>query len=151
MPFELTMKVHSQMGDATEAGIRKVIDETARAIVDSMKASMRESKSGRLYRRKFKNFAGSVPHFAAVKTTSFLHQASAPGESPAVDTADLWRSIGVTDSGDLSRTISVTVPYARALEFGSAKFGPRPYMGPAFERFKTKFREDLRNVFARTT
>jgi HK97 gp10 family phage protein len=69
-----------------------------------------------------------------------VHQASAPGEPPAVDTGRLRSSIGHDETQILGETISVrvgtNVDYATPLEYGSYKVKPRPFMRPALEEAK---------------
>jgi HK97 gp10 family phage protein len=65
------------------------------------------------------------------------HQASAPGDAPAVDTGRLRASIthdGPHVTGDTIRgEWGTNVEYAAALEYGTRHIAPRPYMRPAEE------------------
>ena len=66
------------------------------------------------------------------------HQASAPGEPPAVDLGDLRRSIGREQVEDTWR-VGTGLARAAALEFGhrykdGRVLAPRPYMRPAVKR-----------------
>jgi HK97 gp10 family phage protein len=57
------------------------------------------------------------------------HQASAPGEAPASDTGTLVQSITVEVNAEkLSVTVNAGAAHAPALEFGTDKIEPRPYM-----------------------
>lgn len=71
------------------------------------------------------------------------HQASAPGEPPAVDTGRLRNSIamkGPTWEGDaVTGEVGTNVEYAARLEFGGTdsrgvRIAARPYMRPALEQ-----------------
>jgi len=66
------------------------------------------------------------------------HRASAPGESPAVDTGFLIGSIGIevdTEEGHrVVGKISASAPYAKHLEFGTRDMSARPFMAPALGR-----------------
>lgn len=53
------------------------------------------------------------------------HQASAPGEPPAVDTGALRSSIGHEVIGDVLR-VGSALDYSAYLEFGTPKMEPRP-------------------------
>jgi HK97 gp10 family phage protein len=84
-------------------------------------------KTGRLYRRR-----------------SVTHQASAPGEPPASDTGNLVRGITVEiDSQKLTARVASTAEYASALEFGTPKMEPRPYMRVALENKRKEVAEIL--------
>lgn len=60
------------------------------------------------------------------------HQASAPGEAPADWTGELVAS-GFTryNRSKLFGEVVFSAPYARALEFGTERMEPRPYIRPA--------------------
>lgn len=55
---------------------------------------------------------------------------SSPGGVPGIDTGALKNSISVTETGTLSRSISVGVEYGLPLEFGTTKMAARPFMLP---------------------
>lgn len=97
-------------------------------------------------KRRLSRFGGGMP--------------SAPGESPAMLSGDLWRSIRTrvirrkkSARGDKVR-VSTDLPQAPALEFGMTKgvrlrkkgggstslrtMAPRPFMRPALEEVKTQ-------------
>lgn len=71
------------------------------------------------------------------KKASPLHQASAPGESPANDTGNLLGSISVVQNEDqggvLSSAVVVRATYANALEYGTRKMAERPFVQPTAE------------------
>jgi HK97 gp10 family phage protein len=73
------------------------------------------------------------------------HVASAPGESPAVDTGFLTNSIQVEVDG-LQGVVGTNAEYAMHLEFGTVKMEPRPYFGPAFEDAKPEFERGLQEL-----
>jgi hypothetical protein len=82
-------------------------------------------KTGRKYRRR-------DPKTGRVR----VHQASAPGESPATDFGTLWGSVQVTPFvNPLVGEITVGAHYADYLESGAprAHIAPRPYIKPAIE------------------
>lgn len=103
----------------------RVVAETALGIEARIKTGMTEPKSGRTY--------GS-------------HVASAPGESPAIDTGLLVNSIQ-TEIDGLSATVGTNAEQATALEFGSTHTAPRPFMQPAFDDAEPKFKKALSEVF----
>jgi len=93
-------------------------NEIRNTIITSMQ---KEQKTGRIYR----------------KSKNVEHQASAPGEPPAVDTGELLRSV-MFDVHKFAVEIGVAGggPYAEPLEFGTKKMEPRPFIDPAVEKHK---------------
>lgn len=66
--------------------------------------------------------------------TRSYHQASAPGQAPAVDTGALLNSI-TTEAvqGALEATVSTSIEYAPHLEYGTVHMGARPAWTPEAE------------------
>lgn len=90
-----------------------------------VKASMAEPKSGRMY--------GD-------------HQASAPGESPAIDIGHLAASVQASEESALAWEVAVNADYGIYLEYGTVHMAPRPYMAPMAEALRGPFISDMRNV-----
>lgn len=115
--------------DSMIAGIQgkasKLVRRTAFAIEADIKTSMRGPKTGRIYG---------------------THQASAPGESPAIDTGALINSISTHIEDRLTATVSETSEYAPHLEFGTTTMAPRPHMSPAFEHARNGFQRDVQKL-----
>lgn len=88
-----------------EAAIGRFVAKGAGHIEGRLKASMTEPKSGRLY--------GD-------------HRASAPGESPAVDSGNLIGSIVQIFPSTLEALIGTPVEYAVYLETGTSRMAQRP-------------------------
>lgn len=88
-----------------DAAIERFVVKGAAYIEGELKASMAEPKSGRMY--------GS-------------HRASAPGESPAVDTSNLTGSIQQIFPSTLEAKIGTPVEYALYLETGTDRMAARP-------------------------
>ena len=76
------------------------------------------------------------------------HRASAPGETPAVDTGVLVNSINtqLVSSSDTEAIAEVGtgVEYAEFLEFGTSKMEARPFMRPAFDNNEAKIKDTIR-------
>lgn len=72
------------------------------------------------------------------KRGSRTHTASSPGNAPAVDTGRLRQSISIDDSqlSSLKIRVGTNVEYGPPLEYGSRNIAPRPFIRPAFERWK---------------
>jgi HK97 gp10 family phage protein len=106
-----------------------LVTATAFRIEANAKGSMSGPKSGRIYPRKGRK-----------------HQASAPGEAPAIDTGALVNSIEVIKNSELSATVGSNMEYAAILEFGGVRMAPRPWLGPAFESVRDQFQAGMREL-----
>jgi len=61
-----------------------------------------------------------------------VHQASAPGEPPAGDIGTLQNSITLRiDAAKLNVYVNAGARYAAALEYGTVRMEPRPFLRPA--------------------
>lgn len=94
-----------------------IVQKTALEVEKDAKASMSGAKHGRVYPR-----GDGKPH-----------QASAPGEAPAIDTGHLVNSIQAARTGQGSAVVTAYSDYAAALEFGTRKMAARPFFKPAAE------------------
>jgi hypothetical protein len=105
----------NQIGAEMRGALSRELDEAILAIATEAKLSMRESKSGRVYGK---------------------HQASAPGEAPAIDTSALVNSIDVAAPGEFVRVVGTNQEQGAALEFGRADghFSERPFLRPAAKK-----------------
>lgn len=81
------------------------------------------------------------------KTT---HTASRKGEAPANDTGNLQRSIKVmgvkgAGGGTWIAAVTVTAPYAAALEYGTrdGSIDARPFMAPSMNELKDEISRDI--------
>lgn len=119
--------IRSEMGD--------VIAAAALSIEGAAKASMTEPKTGKEYKRGTKT-----------------HRASAPGQSPAIDTGALANSIlADTTKADSALYAEVTAgtEYAEPLELGTGRMAPRPFMTPAAEAERPKLEKAAKSAVAR--
>jgi len=103
----------------------KITEKTALRIEETAKTSMAGQKSGRMYG---------------------AHQASAPGESPAIDTSNLANSIGTEAMGGASHMVYAGTEYALSLEFGSPRVAPRPFLGPAASQEEPEFLREMADL-----
>lgn len=110
-----------------KAAMRGVIrgTEDVRTEADSL---MNESpRSGRVYTRR-----------------GVSHRASAPGEPPAPDTGRLRQSLRTEYNRELLMgTAIASTAYAQALEFGTSRIAPRPFMRPALANRKDEIEADI--------
>lgn len=99
--------------------------ESVREEADSL---MNESpRSGRVYTRR-----------------GVSHRASAPGEPPAPDTGRLRQSLRTEYNRELLMgTAIASTAYAQALEFGTSRIAPRPFMRPALANRKDEIEADI--------
>lgn len=67
------------------------------------------------------------------------HQASAPGEAPAIDTGQLFGAMqqSFEDNG-MTGVLAFLTEYAIHLEFGTTKMAPRPFARPAIESMRAR-------------
>lgn len=101
-----------------------VVEKTTLDIQREIVDRMHDPKSGHIYPRP------GGKH----------HQASAPGEAPAIDTAALANSIQVEMSaGGLQGEVFTNLETAPKLEFGNGRILARPFMGPAGEKMRDSF------------
>ena len=74
------------------------------------------------------------------------HQASAPGEAPAIDHGILAGSVQAYMESETKGGVGVGAEYGPHLEYGTSTIEPRPFMVPAAESIKREFQESLRHL-----
>lgn len=132
--FKLVSHV-SDVKARTRQRLGRVAVDTCEAIQERVETAMRSPKSGRVYKRP-----------------GGTHQASAPGEAPAVDTGALIGSGHVEKTGPMSADIVYGTEHALPMEFGAPARGiaPRPFLGPAMvaevEEFEHRIADALAGV-----
>ena len=99
-----------------------VVEATAKQILADAETAMSLPKSGRMYG---------------------THQASAPGDAPAIDTRELIESGSVEMVGPTSAEVRWTSEHAEYMEFGTEDTEPRPFATPAAEANRQKFIDDM--------
>ncbi len=109
---------------AVEGPVSKVIRAFSFRAIERMKVSFAQAKSGRIYR---------------VSRTGRPHQASAPGEAPAILTGFLSNSILPTFPSPFEGVIAIGAQYAPYLEYGTRRMAPRPYVAPALKSTLEEF------------
>ena len=114
---------------ALRPAVREVIDETCKVLETDIKAEMAEPKAGAIYPRG-----------------QGEHQASAPGEAPAVDYSILIDSVQTAMLRDDLGLVYEGTDYAPILEYGSVHMAPRPHMTPAAERERPRFVARMRDL-----
>lgn len=129
----------------------EIVQETVEEIERTIKVGMAEPKHGMYYERGTR-----------------LHQASAPGEMPAMDTGHLANSIQTHIDANGQGLVYTDAEYAVYLEYGTGQRGaawplagrpmeigytmtalgmaPRPFMTPAAERARKGFVDKFRRL-----
>lgn len=109
----------------------------ARQIQRSIQAEMRKPKHGLYYTYRGRKY-----------------RASAPGEAPAIRSGALYRDLNPRYSaGGMRATISPRVvsetgaPYPDILEKGLGQMEARPFMKPAFNRYRELYKAQIRRIF----
>lgn len=103
----------------------KKLDQAAEMIFGEAQRLMKEPKSGVDYRRSSKS---GKP----IKTARIKRKSSAPGEAPAVQTRDLYKSLTL-QKFKKSRRVGFPNPKILWLEQGTRSIAPRPLLRPALE------------------
>lgn len=123
MPVTVIVKVPINRIPQITAAIRRDLENVMHGVADDMIEwivdDMSGTKSGRMYW-----IDGS------------WHQASAPGESPAILTGRLAESLTPFRRSPLVWYVGSDVEYAPWLEYGTYGIAPRPYLRPAANHFK---------------
>lgn len=122
--IRVTANKFAELARQLPGAVNAICETSARAIAVDAMASMGEPKTGRIY---------TTPEGKE-------HQASAPGESPAIDTG-LLATIQTEADGPNAWATYTTAEYAAALEYGAPTQGilPRPFFTPAAERERPRF------------
>jgi hypothetical protein len=117
---EIESNIPALLGDVKNE-IGKAILKLAFDLKKDIKEQMGEPKSGRIYKRG----------------EDGTHQASAPGEAPAVDSSHYINSIQTTPTED-GAEVATNAVQAPRLEFGDGHVAKRPAWTPAAERTEKK-------------
>jgi len=123
----LTHNRFPEIARALPREVGEIVEETVLDIETQIKVGMASSHNGEWY--------GS-------------HQASAPGEMPAIDTGALAASIQ-TDVQKTKGTVYTNMEYSEFLEYGTVNMEPRPYFTPAAESARGPFLRKLRALESR--
>ena len=117
-------------GAQADEALKMIVMATAQDVTTHAIYSIsRGTKTGKQYKRGKK-----------------MHRASAPGEAPARDGGRLESSI-VADITGLTAEVSTNLQYAAPLEFGTVNMEPRPFLQPALDANKEKFKQRLMRLF----
>jgi len=91
-----------------------------------------------------KNLMAAGPHTGRIyQRGNITHQASAPGEPPAVDTGTLTNSGGAERLAQNLWAVFFSARHAALLEYGTPTIEARPFLRPAVERFRQAYYDGL--------
>lgn len=124
--FDLRIETLEALLAGLEGDADALVEETAVNIRNEMQMSMSGPKSGRFY--------GS-------------HQASAPGEAPAVMTGAAKNNMTIDKPGEGERIVAAGQEYAPFLEFGTRFMEARPFMSPAVMKERSEFLRKAEELF----
>jgi len=122
--------------DSTDGLVGQDLQRRALAVENAQKRLLSMHGGGRVYTTRFFVRGGKLYAYGSRPA----HQASAPGQPPAVDTGRLRATIGhsVTTDGGLHANVgsggNPAVPgvnYAAYLEYGTRHMAPRPWLRPS--------------------
>lgn len=120
----------TQYLDHHETMVGAAVKKATSDVAARAKTKMAETKSGKVYKRK------------GGKT----HQASAPGEAPAIDDGDLAGSFEEKMVEKMVGEVKVTSDHAAYLELGTKYIAARPSLIPALEEVKPSLIEALEKL-----
>lgn len=136
--FRIVFNHFGKVRRAVRQEVSAAIDRTCKAIEASAKRRVQDPpKTGRVYTRY---------------GPKRLHQASAPGESPATDLGDLVKSITSRMESEMLGVVSVDAEHGIVMELGTVKtdrIAPRPFLGPAVEEERPTFQREVAEAIQR--
>lgn len=94
-----------------------IVEKTATDLVTVAQTSMDSSGGGAVYKRGNKT-----------------HQASLPGNPPAVDDGTLRAAVAARPLGQLEWEVTVGAAHGVYQEFGTSRIAPRPFLYPAAQQ-----------------
>ena len=120
---------------AGRSGIPRDLERAGVRLVSQLRLDLSKPGTGQVYTHYlWTDRAGRV---RPGRPRNKPHRASAPGQTPAVDTGQLRASYGhkvtrTASGGELQ--IASGSEYAPYLEFGTSRMAPRPHLRPLFAR-----------------
>lgn len=112
----------SSVREAGMAVLQQELANRAQRLRNGVVEELSRPGTGRTYRTGYK----TEPHRT--------HQASAPGDAPAVNTGRLRQSITALRISPLHWRVGTNVDYALYLEFGTRRMAARPFLRPAADK-----------------
>lgn len=131
--------------EALRTAHRKAVLRAGLILQDEIKKTLKQPGRGRLY--KSRGVTSKLARKGTKKRARQMHQASAPGDPPAVDTGYLRASVVLNPQADGSVKVGPAAEYAAALEYGTV----RPKVGIGARRGPSVNRKHLANVLRKAS
>lgn len=132
-----------QVAEQAKQQAHRAVSKTAEDVERLWKTAMEGPKSGRVYRKTSGRRRGRRGGRSTVH-----HQASAPGEAPAIDTGAYHGAVRARMKGEFTAWVTPgPLRYPAILEFGSRKMAKRPAAVPAAEEAWPAFEAAMRQIF----
>lgn len=128
---------YAELADELEREAGVVVHKTIARIHQICDVEFSQPKTGVQYR------------VGGTADNPIMHQASAPGEPPAMDTGALANSGYHMMTGKTEGEIGFTAEYAIPLEMGTVNMRPRPFLVPAVEQAWPEFVQAMGAVLGR--
>lgn len=143
-----------EIAAALQAAHPGAVKHAADVLQEAIRHTLSQPGRGRLY--KSRGVTSRLARKGTKKRTLQLHQASAPGDPPAVDIGFLRASVVLNPRSDGTVKVGPAAQYAAALEYGTQKgngrIAPRPFMQRSLDAaapaMKDVIVEDLRAAVA---
>lgn len=134
----------TQIVDRVQQEKRNALAALAGTLVRQIKIYLSFPGRGRIYKRARVTRAGKIKKLKSGRTSYLTHQASAPGQPPAVDLGTLRNSIAMQEIRAGVFRVGTNVDYAPPLEFGAPPhLAARPFMRPALASVKLWWKRDI--------
>ncbi len=130
---------------ALQAAHPKAVQRAALVLQGAIKQTLSQPGRGRLY--KSRGVTAKLARKGTKKRARQMHQASAPGDPPAIDTGFLRGSVVLNPQSDGTVRVGPAAHYAAALEYGTL----RPVRGMGMRRGPSVDRKHLARVLRKAS
>jgi len=145
MASEIRMKFHTkEVIRSIEQAAAQRMEEAVIHVREVTIDTLGQPGTGRVYTHYF--WSDASGRLRRGRERGKPHQASAPGEPPAVDTGELRQSVRWTIEGsgtEVTGTVGTKKKHGKMLEFGTTKIKARPWLHPSFLKSLDKVKQIL--------
>lgn len=131
--------------EALRVAHRKAVQRAGLILQGAIKTTLSQPGRGRLY--KSRGVTSKLARNGTKKRARQMHQASAPGDPPAVDTGYLRASVVLNPQADGTVHVGPAAEYAAALEYGTV----RPQRAVGIRKGPSVNRKHLANVLRKAS